>query len=503
MDRSPEPEPRLRVTDEHDGRLRVWRISAPPGNILDLALVKALRAELAGTVRRAPHALLIEAEGPNFSYGASIKDHRRDRIGPFLSEFHAFVREFLAAALPTVAVVQGRCLGGGLELALLAQRIVSAPDASLGTPEVELGVFAPVASLLLPSRVLQPFADRLLTTGRPVAAAEAEAHGLVDEIAADPGAAARRFVVAEWLSKSRSALRHAASAARFELVDRVERLLGAVERRYRGDLMATPDANEGIAAFLARRPPSWKAAGAAATTDYWQTRWQAGRTGWHRDLPQPWLVAQRDELLAPPRGRDGGRSPAPRVLVPLCGKSVDLEWLVAQGASVVGVDVAPQARDELARSRGLAFAPRPGVAPPYDVEAAGALEFWCGDLFALDPVRHGRFGAAFDRAALVALPRERRAAYARTIAAALEPGGRLLLVGLEFTGPSELGPPFSVPRDEAVATFTAAGLVAGALVGERLLLEEREFWAARGVADAREYAQWFERPISDAAARPT
>jgi len=486
-------EPRLRVTDEADGRLRVWRLSAPPGNILDLALVKALRVELAAAVAAAPHALLIEADGPHFSYGASIEDHRPERIGPFLREFHGFVCDFIAASLPSVAVVHGRCLGGGLELALLAQRLFAAPDAQLGTPEVELGVFAPVASLLLPPRVGQPFADLLLTTGRAVAAEAALAHGLVDAVAVDPGAAARAFIAAEWLPKSRSALRHAAAAARFELADRVGRLLGAIERRYRGELMATPDANEGIAAFLARRPPSWRAAASAAAPEFWQARWQEGRTGWHREQPQPWLLAHRAELLPPPAGPTPVAGAPPRVLVPLCGKSVDLPWLAAQGARVVGIDVASRAREELAQAHALAFVARPGAAPPFTVHAAGALEFWCGDLFALDPARHGRFDAIFDRAAFVALPRARRSAYARTLAAALAPGGRLLLVGIDFTAASEFGPPFAVTRAEASASFVAAGLTPVAMLGERALSEEREFWAARGIHDAREYALLFVR----------
>lgn len=479
-------DPRLEVADEFGGWLRVWRINAPPGNVLDLALVKALRAELRATLAAAPHALLLTAAGPHWSYGASIEDHQRERIGPFLQEFHAFVREFVAAALPTVAALHGRCLGGGLELALLAQRLLAAPDTTLGAPEVELGVFAPLASLLLPVRVGQPFADELLTSGRAVGAEEAHARGLVDEVVADPEAAARRFIEREWLPKSRTALRFAAAASRFELTDRVDRLLGAIERLYRGELMATPDANEGIAAFLAKRPPSWRGAEAAAQPAFWEARWKEGRTGWHRDRPQPWLVAERDWFLA---ARSGGA--APRVLVPLCGKSVDLPWLSAQGAHVVGIDVAAPAREELARAHALDFAARSGPAPPFAVHVAGTLEFWCGDLFALDPLVHGRFDAILDRAALIALPRARRADYARTLCRVLAPGGRLLLIGIEFEGPSELGPPFHVPRHEAQALFAELG--EATFVGERLLVEEAEFWAAKGVRGAREYALRWRR----------
>ncbi len=195
-------------------------------------------------------------------------------------------------------------------------------------------------------------------------------------------------------------------------------------------------------------------------------------------------MAQRDALFA--------GEPAPRVLLPLCGKSVDLPWLAAQGARVVGIDVADKARIDLMAEQGLALSPRVDAAPPFAVHADERLEFWCGDLFALDPERHGRFDAIFDRAALIALPRERRANYARTLVAALRDGGRLLLVGIDFEGPSELGPPFHIPRAEAAALF--ADLGAPTVIGDRELIEETEYWIGKGIHPVpREYALLFRR----------
>lgn len=494
MNASPERDARLHVHDEQGGRLRVWRIDAPPGNVLDRALVAALRAELRAASAARPHALLVTAGGPHWSYGASIEEHRAELIGPFLAEFHALVRDWFAAALPTVVALRGRCLGGGLELALLAQRIVAARDVEIAAPEIALGVFAPVASLLLPPRVGQPFADELLTSGRAVRADEALARHLVDEVADDPEAAARAWIERNWLPQSRSSLRYATQAARLDLGDRVEGLLGRIERLYRGELMATPDANEGIAAFLAKRPPSWRAAtaagavsasaaGDAADPGFWRARWKEGRTGWHRERVQPWLEQQRGAFL-------GAGKPAARILVPLCGKSVDLAWLAKQGAAVVGVDVAEEAVEGLRREQQVALVPKEGVAAPFRGFAAGALEFWLGDFFGLDPARHGHFDAAFDRAALVALPRSRRRDYARTLAALLGERGRLLLVGLEFSSANDSGPPFHVARAEATELFAALG--PPRLVGDRSLMEEEgPYWASRNVTDAREYALFF------------
>src|SRR5262245_14781666 len=147
------PRARIEIESLEDGRVLQLAIAAPPGNVIDLALVEELRAALRTIARDPPHALLLCAVGANFSFGASVNDHLPEKIGPFLTAFHALVREMLDRAPPIVAAVRGFCLGGGLELALLAHRIVAAPDAKLGAPEIRLGVYAPVASLLLPLRI--------------------------------------------------------------------------------------------------------------------------------------------------------------------------------------------------------------------------------------------------------------------------------------------------------------------------------------------------------------
>jgi len=255
---APSSDPRLVVEPLDDGRILRLRVDAPPGNVLDLALVKALRAAVAGPAGSPRlHALLLTAGGKDFSFGASIQDHLPERVGPFLREFHQLFRDLIERSLPLVAAVRGRCLGGGLELAAFAQRLVVAPDAELGQPEIELGVFAPIASLVLPWRVRGGASDELLLTGRRVAAGEAKAIGLVDEVAADPEEAALAWIRGHLLSKSASSLRYAAAAARTRFHRAIVELLDHVERLYLGDLMHTPDAVEGVRAFLEKRAPRY------------------------------------------------------------------------------------------------------------------------------------------------------------------------------------------------------------------------------------------------------
>jgi cyclohexa-1,5-dienecarbonyl-CoA hydratase len=145
-----------------------------------------------------------------------------------------------------------------MELACFCNRVFAHPQAMLGQPEIQLGVLAPVASLILPLRIGQAAADDLLLSGRTVAATEAKQLGLVDELSDDPLAAVESWAARELLPKSGSSLRLAVRAARWQLNQTFSANIAAVEQLYLGDLMSTHDANEGLAAFLEKRRPSWR-----------------------------------------------------------------------------------------------------------------------------------------------------------------------------------------------------------------------------------------------------
>src|SRR5262245_16373803 len=204
-----------------------------------------------------PMAVLVDAEGPHFSYGASITEHLPDEVAPMLTEFHRLVVRMITSPVPILVAVRGQCLGGGLELAMAGHLMFVAPDASLGQPEIKLGVFAPVGSCLLPELVGPARALDLLVSGRSITGIEAVAINLAKDTAADPALAAFDYFIAHIAPKSASSLRHAVRAARLDLAARVEAKLAAVERLYLGELMATRDPVEGLRAFLAKRPAEW------------------------------------------------------------------------------------------------------------------------------------------------------------------------------------------------------------------------------------------------------
>ncbi|MGE5794335.1 MAG: cyclohexa-1,5-dienecarbonyl-CoA hydratase [Bacteroidota bacterium] len=253
-----------------DAPLKVWldrsesllrlRLARPKANIVDHEMIAALTHAFnehhqPGRLR----AALIDAEGAQFSFGASVEEHLPDKCVRMLKSLHTLLVTMLEWPRPILVAVQGQCLGGGLELASAGTLIFASQDAQFGQPEIKLGVFAPAASCLLPLRIGQPAAEDLLLSGRSIGAAEALRLGLVQHVSASGHDAALEYFDQHLAAKSASSLGYAVRAAREpSLLPEVKRRLEAVEWLYLEGLMATRDANEGLAAFLAKRQPVWE-----------------------------------------------------------------------------------------------------------------------------------------------------------------------------------------------------------------------------------------------------
>jgi cyclohexa-1,5-dienecarbonyl-CoA hydratase len=243
---------------EAEGRLLRLRLSRPKANLIDAAMIAALSAahgehlgkpELSG--------VLLDAEGPHFSFGASVEEHMPEQCAAMLKGLHALILQMVESPVPIMVAIRGQCLGGGLEVALAGHLMFVAPDAALGQPEMKLGVFAPAASCLLPELVGQTRALDLLLSGRSITGSEAAAAGLAVQ-ADDPEAAALSYFTEHLVPKSASSLRFAVRAARFDYVARIRAKLAGVERLYLDELMKTHDAVEGLQAFTAKRAAQWQ-----------------------------------------------------------------------------------------------------------------------------------------------------------------------------------------------------------------------------------------------------
>jgi cyclohexa-1,5-dienecarbonyl-CoA hydratase len=248
----------LKTWFEAEGRLLRLRLNQPKANLIDAAMIAALDGALGEHLgNRELGAIMIDAEGPSFSYGASVDEHLPERCAAMLRGLHRLILRMVGAPVPILVAVRGQCLGGGLEVALAAHMVFVAPDAKLGQPEIHLGVFAPAASCLLPELIGPARAFHLLVSGRSISGAEAAAIGLAHEAAPDPEAAAIGYFERNLKPRSASSLRRAVTAARLDYAARIEAKLAAVERLYLDDLMKTHDAVEGLEAFIAKRAVQW------------------------------------------------------------------------------------------------------------------------------------------------------------------------------------------------------------------------------------------------------
>jgi cyclohexa-1,5-dienecarbonyl-CoA hydratase len=249
---------RTEITDE--GQVARILLAAPKANILDRAMMHEMISALDALGSRADlKAIVLEGEGQHFSFGASVEEHLPDEIAKTLPLLHVLLKALADAAAPTIAAVRGQCLGGGLELALACDFIVAEESAQFGLPEIKLGVFPPAGAALLPVRIGTGRSGELILTGRSWSAAAAFSAGLVNKVVAcgELAAAVAGWIQSEFIPRSAPALRLAARAARRPMVRALREELPELERMYLDELMRHPDAEEGIQAFLEKRPPRW------------------------------------------------------------------------------------------------------------------------------------------------------------------------------------------------------------------------------------------------------
>ena len=250
----------IEVIASRDGAWRRIVLNAPRGNLLSLDLVRALGAAVHSLESQAGIKwLTIEGAGGEFSFGAKIQEHTPDMMKTVLPETHRVFKRLLAFPAPTAALVEGRCLGGGFELALSCDDIIATDTAEFGLPEIRLAAFAPAAAALLPVRVGASRATRAIITGQSQDARCWHDAGLVSIVAPQASLleAASSWFDAHLAPHSTVALSHAVAAARLTILAQAEPALDAAERDYLGGLLLTADAVEDVQAWLQKRSPKW------------------------------------------------------------------------------------------------------------------------------------------------------------------------------------------------------------------------------------------------------
>lgn len=191
--------------------------------------------------------------------------------------------------------------------------------------------------------------------------------------------------------------------------------------------------------------------------DFWLGRWQRGETGWHQDEVEPALVKWVER-----------RNPS-TILVPLCGKSLDLIWLASKGFDVIGVELSEIACEALFTENKIPF--HKSHQGPFQFFSGGRLKIFNGDFFSLTAELLGSVGAVYDRAALIALPEEMRVKYSQHVLSLIRPSKcDFLQITIERIPHDLTGPPFSVPKSEVESLYGK---------NFKISLQSREFVTAR------------------------
>jgi cyclohexa-1,5-dienecarbonyl-CoA hydratase len=257
----------LKLSVEHDVQVARVTLAAPKANIIDQAMMAALAAAF-DDLRTRPQlkVMILAAEGPHFSFGASVQEHLPEHVRTMLPQFSRLLGQMLELPAVTVAAVRGQCLGGGFELALACDFIVVEEGAQFACPEIKLAVFPPAAAVLLPARIGVSRAAELVLTGAAWNAAQAAEAGLIVRTAphGQMEATVETWIRDHFLARSPVALRYAVRAARLPLRRALQEDLPQLERMYLDELMAEPDAVEGLRAFMEKREPRWEKRGELA-----------------------------------------------------------------------------------------------------------------------------------------------------------------------------------------------------------------------------------------------
>jgi cyclohexa-1,5-dienecarbonyl-CoA hydratase len=252
--------PQARIGLSIDGRVAQVSLNNPPLNVIDIPMMDELAAVLVELDTRPEIAVVVlRGEGESFSAGVDIGAHAPDKIAETLQKFHGIVRSLIASRRITIAAVCGKCLGGGAELAMICDVVITAADASWGFPEITLGCFPPVAASALSSLIGQKRAADLILSGTTIQGNEASEIGLATRsVAPDFVEQAVKEIVERLQKLSPAALPIAKKAIYAWDSMHFDKGLARAEKIYLEELMKTEDAEEGIRAFLEKRNPAWK-----------------------------------------------------------------------------------------------------------------------------------------------------------------------------------------------------------------------------------------------------
>jgi cyclohexa-1,5-dienecarbonyl-CoA hydratase len=249
------------IQTEAKDSMGIITLNREPLNVLNIAMMKEINQALDALREAKIKLLLFKATGKAFSAGVDVGEHLGDQVVEMIEVFHGIFRRLDALPAISIASVQGAALGGGCELALYCDLVIASEKAKFGQPEIQVGVFPPIAALIFPRIAGRKKALELVLSGETIGAQEALSLGMINKIV--PVEALEEELgkfCGKFLGLSGLVLTLTKKAFNAGLMDPSAQGLKEVEKIYLQELMKTKDAEEGLKAFLEKRKPVWKEA---------------------------------------------------------------------------------------------------------------------------------------------------------------------------------------------------------------------------------------------------
>ncbi len=247
----------LRTSNE-DGVATII-LDHPPLNVLNIEMMEELILSLKWAIDQPEPIVAITGEGKAFSAGVDIADHTPDKVDSMIDVFDRLFLTMSGMDKPIAALVNGAALGGGYEIVLFCDLVVASEKAKLGQPEIQVGVFPPIACYILPRLLSWPLAMEMLLSGDTFEAARGEQMGLVNKvIPADSFQAEAKDFLKRFTKLSPAVLPLTKKAAKAGLNKDFQEGIKAIDRIYLDEVMKTEDAVEGLTAFMEKRKAVWK-----------------------------------------------------------------------------------------------------------------------------------------------------------------------------------------------------------------------------------------------------
>ena len=249
-----------RITLDLEPPLARIVLNNPPLNVIDIPMMDELAEALTEIEARVEiSVLIIRGSQRAFSGGVDVAAHTPDKVEQMLAKFHRIIRALVGSKKVTIAAVHGHCLGGGAEIAMVCDLAFTSELATWGFPEIKLGCYPPVAVTALAALVGQKHAADLVLTGRTISGREAASLGLANAVVPEIDLDHAVQDAVHHLSQLSSATLAVTKKAIYGWDSiHFDKGLARAEKIYFEELMKTEDAQEGINAFLEKRPPVWK-----------------------------------------------------------------------------------------------------------------------------------------------------------------------------------------------------------------------------------------------------